>query len=190
MDGPNAATTFRTLEKIMKYVCLLRGINVGGKNKLAMSSLVALFESMGFTNVLSYINSGNIIFQADTPPSEQAIQTHIQQSFGITIAVLVLSANQIISIAEAIPEGWVNDEHQKTDVLYLFHDIDDANMTMKIGYNMAIETALYVPGAVVWNIARQYQSRSGLKKMISTPLYDKVTIRNVTTARRLADLCR
>ena len=45
------------------YVALLRGINVGGKNKIAMAELKSLFSSLGFEDVLTYIQSGNVVFQ-------------------------------------------------------------------------------------------------------------------------------
>lgn len=174
----------------MKYVCLLRGINVGGNNKITMSSLVELFTSMGFTDVVSYINSGNIIFSSVKTPSAAQIRIQLKKAFGLDIPTLVLSGNQVIHIADSIPEGWLNDEHQKTDVLYLFDEIDDANIIMKIGYDMSIETAFYVSGAVLWNVERRYQSRSGLRKLVGSPLYAQLTVRNINTARRLADLCR
>ena len=50
----------------MKYIALLRGINVGGKNKVEMPRLKTLFESLGYTDVHTYINSGNIIFTANS----------------------------------------------------------------------------------------------------------------------------
>lgn len=50
----------------MIYVALLRGINVGGNNKVEMKKLKATFERLGFTNVVTYINSGNIIFEEST----------------------------------------------------------------------------------------------------------------------------
>ncbi|NLL75142.1 MAG: DUF1697 domain-containing protein, partial [Erysipelothrix sp.] len=49
----------------MKYVALLRGINVGGKNKVDMKELKALFIDLGYTEVQTYINSGNVIFDTN-----------------------------------------------------------------------------------------------------------------------------
>lgn len=49
----------------MKYVLLLRGINVGGKNKVSMAELKDLISQLGYENVITYINSGNIIFDAN-----------------------------------------------------------------------------------------------------------------------------
>ena len=54
----------------MKYIALLRGVNVGGKNKVAMGDLRVCFESLGFENVTTYINSGNVVF--DSPQKSTA----------------------------------------------------------------------------------------------------------------------
>ncbi|MDQ5963732.1 MAG: hypothetical protein QG629_815 [Patescibacteria group bacterium] len=174
----------------MKYVALLRGINVGGKHALSMSELKNHFESIGLANVATYKNSGNIIFESDTIRTSNQVQKEISEVAGFTVPTVVLTANQIIRIAAAIPDGWQNDTQQKSDVLYLFPEVDDANSVLKLGYNSDFETALYVPGAVLWNVNRTAQSRSGLKKLLATPLYKKVTIRNVNTARALANLVR
>lgn len=174
----------------MKYVCLLRGINVGGNNSVPMLELKKTFESMGFSDVTTYLNSGNVIFASDVTPDARDIQKWLQKVFSLDIPVLIFSADQIIRIAEAIPDGWHNDAMQKTDVVYLFSDLDNANFPMKIGYNADIETAVYVPGAVLWNVSRKNQSRSSLLKMVGTDLYLRVTIRNCNTARKLAELVR
>lgn len=174
----------------MKYVCLLRGINVGGKNKVSMSELKGFFEDLGFEKVATYINSGNIVFEATTIPVVDAIQKKLRDTLGYDITVVLLSANEMVRVADAIPEGWQNDTLQKTDVLFPVPEADDVNMVMKIGYNPDIETALYVPRAVIWNVERKYQTRSSLHKIIATKLYQQVTIRNVNTVRKLSELVK
>ena len=102
--------------------------------------------------------------------------------------MLVLEANTICRIAESIPESWKNDSDQKSDVCYLFPEIDDATIVMKVGCNSDIETGLYVPGALLWNIERKFYSRGSLPKIVGSPTYRYMTIRNVNTARKLAEL--
>lgn len=60
----------------MVYVCLLRGINVGGNNKVSMKELKVLMESHGFFNVETYINSGNIIFESDSDIHDIELKIH------------------------------------------------------------------------------------------------------------------
>ena len=69
----------------MKYIALLRGINVGGKNRVPMKELQKCFLDAGFTGVQTYINSGNVLFEAEIESDEKTLQkvcqTIIQTSF-------------------------------------------------------------------------------------------------------------
>lgn len=172
----------------MKYVCLLRGINVGGKNKIDMPGLKSVFEAAGFGAVQTYINSGNIIFESSQVPKNKEIEAAIFSRYKLEVPVLVIDAETVQQIAEAIPVGWQNDDHQKSDVAYLFKEVDDANIVMKIAHNPDIETAVYEKGALLFNIDRRHVARSSLKRIVGTPLYQKMTIRNINTARKLAEL--
>ena len=81
----------------MKMVALLRGINVGGKRKLPMPKLIALAKSSGFTEVKSYINSGNIVFAVSKIKPEQVgprLEKAIEKEFGFKVDVIVRTASQ------------------------------------------------------------------------------------------------
>ena len=85
----------------MKYVALLRGINVGGNNKIAMAVLKASFESAGFTDVSTYINSGNVLFETKTADTEKIaaeIEALISSQFLLEIPVVVRTAESIQTI--------------------------------------------------------------------------------------------
>lgn len=172
----------------MKYVCLLRGINVGGNHRVEMSRLKAVFESMAFTNVVTYINSGNIVFESTVKPGVDKLGKTLEAEFGFTIPILVIDENIVKAVADAIPAGWTNDTQQKSDVVYLFSDIDSPELVTRVGYRPEYETILYVPGALLCNVSRKNQTRSSLLRVVGTPLYKLMTIRNVNTARKLAQL--
>lgn len=178
----------------MKYVALLRGVNVGGNHRVPKAQFQAVLESLGFYDVVIYINSGNAIFVADIPPTRHEVQTALEAQFGFEIPTLVLSAEKIRAIAEAIPADWTNDppkpdkSGQKSDVLYLFDEANTPEVLQKLGYRPEIETMLYVDGAVLANVTRLNQSRYSLLKTVGTPLYKQMTVRNILTARKLAQL--
>ncbi len=153
-----------------------------------MDQLAALFEALGFCDVKTYLSTGNVLFTATARPNAADIQKRIAAEFGFEIPVLLLDADTVCRVAEAIPDGWCNDAYQKSDVCYLFPEVDDAAIVMRVGCNSDIETGLYVPGAFLWNIERKHYSRGSLPKIIGTPLYRAMTIRSVKTARRLAAL--
>lgn len=80
-----------------KYISLLRGINVGGKNKIRMSDLKALYENMGFLDIKTYIQSGNVIFSypcKDKEALSENIQKEIIKKFGIQSIVLIKTKNE------------------------------------------------------------------------------------------------
>ena len=85
----------------MKYVAFLRGINVGGKNKIKMETLRGVFAALGFENVKTYINSGNVIFEtaetADKTPAAE-IETAIEKEFALKIKVIVRTIDEIKTV--------------------------------------------------------------------------------------------
>src|SRR5690554_2380025 len=108
---------------MMKFVCLLRGINVGGKNKVDMKKLKTVMEQNGFKNALTYINSGNIIFESD----HQHILNHqdhihdlILKTFQVDSKTLVITKDDFIQITEHIPKHYKNDHEFKSDVLFYY----------------------------------------------------------------------
>jgi uncharacterized protein (DUF1697 family) len=175
----------------MVYVALLRGINVGGKNRVGMPRLKAVFEQLGFTNIKTYINSGNIIFSTDKHEVHQlagVIEPAIEQEFGFYVPVVVRDAKNIRQLTQKIPEAWVNGNDMKTDVLFLWQDYDTPETLNNLSIKPELEDVVYLPGAIVWRVDRVNASKSGLLKIMGTPLYKHVTIRNINTLRKLASL--
>lgn len=83
---------------MIKYIAILRGINVGGNRKILMTDLKALFENMGFQNVQTYIQSGNVLFQTmeiSTASVETSIANEILKNFGFQIPVIILSSSNL-----------------------------------------------------------------------------------------------
>lgn len=180
----------------MRYVVLLRGVNVGGHRRMSKDDFKIVLESLGFYDVTIYINSGNAVFSADQAVDDKTIQSALENHFDFAIPTLVLSGEKIIEIAQAIPDDWTNDplkpdkSGQKSDVLYLFDSINSPDILEKIGYNPAIETMIYLDGAVLTTISRANQMRGSLQKLIATKLYSQMTVRNINTAKKLAELIK
>jgi uncharacterized protein (DUF1697 family) len=175
----------------MKYVALLRGINVGGTNKVRMADLKAIFAAAGMTGVSTYINSGNVLFSTGVVDREQLVRRlarSVRRSSGLAIDVQLRDASELAAIAEAIPAEWRNDDSMKCDVVFLQPDVDRPDILEELAPRPGVEDALYVPGAVIWRVDRKDATRSRLTRMVSTPLYSRVTVRNCTTTRRLLEL--
>lgn len=177
-----------------RYVALLRGVNVGGNHRVPNGEFKALLESLGFMNVVTYINSGNAVFDSRTEPNSERVQLALEKRFGFAIPTLVLSGEKVKAIAAAIPASWTNDSPRpdksghKSDVLYLFDAVNTPDILQRLGHKPDIETMLYVDGAVLANISRANQSKGSLQKLIGTKPYSQVTVRNIATAKKLAEL--
>ncbi len=87
---------------MQKYVALLRGVNVGGRNKIPMQSLKEICAAMGWQNVQSYLQSGNLIFEAQNPDAN-LLSIKIQTQFGFKPKIMILSKSEFIQIAQACP---------------------------------------------------------------------------------------
>jgi len=178
----------------MKYVALLRGINVGGNHPVPKAQFKMVLEDLGFEDVVIYINSGNAVFSSSKEPNAADVQAALEAHFGFEIPTLILSGEKIRAIAAAIPPDWTNDapkpdkSGQKSDVLYLFDDVNSPDILEKLGHKPEIQTMIYLDGAVLANITRANQSKYSLLRIMGTPLYRQMTIRNITTAKKLAEL--
>lgn len=163
---------------------------MGGKARVEMSKLKKCFEQLGFDDVSTYINSGNVIFSSDL--SEAQLITTIQKSLAATfkfdLRVVVRSFDQIKKVVDTVPSRWTNDYQQKTDVMFLWPEIDKPNIVRSVAHKPEIENILYVAGALVWNIGRRNVTRGGGVKLIKTDLYKHMTVRNINTVRKLYTL--
>jgi uncharacterized protein (DUF1697 family) len=174
----------------MMYLALLRGINVGGKNKVEMSRLKTVFESIGATEVRTYINSGNVIFVHDGTPTRlsAAIEKAIGAEFGFEVRIVLRTVDEVMSLTKAIPAAWKEDTSMRCNVMFLWDDVDDPSVLDHLTIKDGIDDVKYVPGTIVWRVDRDVVTRSGMMRLVSDDLYKRMTIRNVNTVRKLADL--
>ncbi len=174
----------------MRYVALLRGINAGGNRRVEMSRLKALFHDLGLEDISTYINSGNAIFSSGKSQGylRKMIELSLLKEFGFEVQTLVKTLGDIRKIADSIPSSWKNDLVQKTDVAYLFPEIDKKDVIDDLPVRREFIDIRYAKGALLWNIRREHYNKSHINKIISHPHYKLMTVRNVNTARYLAAL--
>lgn len=172
----------------MRYVALLRGINVGGNHTVAMKKLVQVYEDCGCTEVSTYINSGNVLFSATGARAAIAkkVEAACTRAFGFTIPTLLIPHADMQRIAKAILTAWTNDENHKSDVLFLFPEADKKGIEKELPWKLECLETKYVPGALMYRVSRDNQNKSQIAKIVAHPLYKQMTIRNVNTVRVLA----
>jgi uncharacterized protein (DUF1697 family) len=173
------------------HVALLRGINVGGNNTVEMSKLKKIFMSLGYENVSTHINTGNIIFttkEKDTKVIVDTVEKALKKNFKFAIRCVVRNSKNIEKVCKAIPKEWGNDTEQKTDVLFLWEAFDTKKSLNLIVQNKTVGTLKYVAGAIVWNVKRRDYKKSGMNKFIGSEVYKHMTARNVNTVRKLREM--
>jgi uncharacterized protein (DUF1697 family) len=175
----------------MKYVLLLRGINVGKSVKVSMKDLKLWLGKIGLKNVTTYLNSGNALFDSDLGAIEltKNISALIRKKCKFEVPVLVRSSIDIKKIAKSIPKDRQNDETQRTYIAYLFDEAADESIISLLPMEKEYVRLYYKNKAIVWNIKREYYNKSQITKLASHSVYKYMTTRNVNTARKLAELC-
>ncbi len=178
-------------EVVLKYVALLRGINVGKGPRVPMKTLKGLLEGLGFGNVVTYLNSGNVVFDSGMSAAEltQLIGDELERAFGEKIPTLVKTSAEMIAIADSIPSEWGSNETEQTYVAYLFSDVATPSLVSELPIKRQFMSIFYAHGAIVWNIKRENYNRSQITKIAGHSSYARMTTRNVNTARKLAELC-
>lgn len=171
------------------YIALLRGINVGGNAKISMPLLKQTFQRLGFEHVSTYINSGNVVFRSALGDHQQVasmITEAIHADFTLDVPVLVRSEEQLTLVVEALPETWQNNADQKTDILFLWDEVDTPESVIELEAVEGVDELRYVPGAIIWHIERKDYAQSTMQQFIRTKVYKKMTARNCNTVRKLA----
>ncbi len=177
------------------YVVLIRGINVGGKNKMPMAGLRKCLEELGFSNVSTFIASGNVILQSNK--RAKAVQTQIEKVLPETfklddelIKVLVLTANQLQAIIDNKPKGFGEQpEKYHSDAIFLM-GIDSAQAMPVFNPREGVDKVWPGDGVIYSQRLSSQRTKSRLSKIMGTPFYKSMTIRNWNTTTKLLDILK
>ena len=175
------------------FVALLRGVNVGGNNMISMSSLKKSFETLGFSDVATYINSGNIIFkstEADARKLETKIEKMLEKDYQLGSKVVLRSLSEMEKLVQSLPRNWTGDSGRRYNVIFLRHTIDSENILAELEVKKDIEEVVYRPGALLWSAQVSEITRTNMIKLSSRKMYQDMTIRNLNTTRKLYELMR
>jgi uncharacterized protein (DUF1697 family) len=175
------------------FVALLRGVNVGGNNMISMSALKKSFEAIGFTHVSTYINSGNIIFNAkddDARKLERQIERMLAKDYQLDSKVVVRSLSEMEKLVQGLPRNWDGDSNWRYNVIFLRHTIDSEEILAELPANDEIEEVVYRPGTVLWSAHVDRISKSKMVKLSSRKIFQDMTVRNLNTTKKLYELMK
>ena len=176
----------------MIYIALLRGINVGGNNIIKMEHLRQVFTNMGFTDVKTYIQSGNVVFKTsdgDKSNLTQNIESQLQKNFSAEIKTLILSSNELAEIVAAAPEKFgLEAEKFRYDVWFLLPETTIDDVVPNVRLREDVDFLHAGKNAVYTARLSEKMGKSYLSKIIQTSVYKKITIRNWNTATKLLEM--
>ena len=177
------------------YVILLRGINVGGKNKVPMAGLKKCLEEQGFSDVTTYIASGNVILKSNKRANDlkNQIEGVLPENFKLDdgfIKVLVLTHNQLKAIIDNKPKGFGEQpEKYHSDAIFLM-GIDAAQAMSAFKPREGVDRVWAGNGVIYSQRLSSQRTKSRLSKIMETPLYKSMTIRNWNTTTKLLEILR
>lgn len=176
----------------MKYIALLRGINVGGKTLIKMADLQLCIEELGYKKVKTYINSGNVIFESDERDEQtlaHEIEKAVNDSTKLDVRVVVISEDTYTKIIKNVPEGWGERKGWKYNTLFLIPPYDIKKILEDIGeLKPDIEVVVAGQGVIYQALLFEKFGRTSSGKLASRPSYKQMTIRNWNTTRKLLEL--
>ena len=176
----------------MEYVALLRGINVGGTNKVVMSELREQVAGVGYTNVRTYINSGNLLFEtaadASREDAAQTVEDILARHYDFPIRLALLMAQEYLAQLEELPDWW-HGEVARRDALFYTRGLDRDHVRERIeAMELGDEAVHFGEHAVFWG---KFDEKSFLKtayhkRLLREDFYRQVTIRSGSTVEKIA----
>ena len=174
-----------------RYVVFLRGINISSKNKISMPLLKAELENAGFSDVLTYLNSGNILLSAENGDIRKQIGKIIKDRFDLEIPVYVIEAEKLQELLSHAPAWWNSGEKGNYDNLIFILSKDRPEEICKlIGEpSDGLEKIQVYDKVIFWTFDRQrYQKCNWWKKTASNGIAEKLTIRTANTVLKLSGI--
>ena len=178
----------------MEYVALLRGINVGGNNKVVMSELRAQIAAAGFGHVRTYINSGNLLFEAEDQASHediaQAVEDILARHYDFPIRLALLTAQDYLAQLDELPDWW-HGEVARRDALFYTRGLDRHHVRERIeAMELGDEAVHFGEHAVFWGKLdeKSFLKTAYHKRLLREDFYRQVTIRSGSTVEKIAAL--
>lgn len=174
----------------MEYIAFLRGINISGKNKIAMSELKKLFEKLAFSKVSTYLNSGNVRFvsnESETLIIRNKIENAIFETYGMEIPVYVECVEELKTILKEAPVWWgTEDKNQYDNLIFVLSENTPHDIAYEIGaVSEGLEQIEVKEKVIFWTFDKaMYQKCNWWKKTATAGIAEKLTIRTANTVKK------
>jgi uncharacterized protein (DUF1697 family) len=175
------------------YISMLRGINVSGQKKILMPDLKKVYEQLGFSKVITHIQSGNVIFSADknlpTGVLSALIKEAILEKFGFKVPVIIRTVSEIEAVISANPfvaEAGIN--WKKLYVTFLDEEPQSTDIEKIRPFNSLPDKFHFNRREIYLNCASGYGTTKLSNTFFENKLKVKATTRNWNTVNKLLEL--
>lgn len=173
-------------------MALLRGINIGGNNIVRMADLKDCFAAAGFTDVVTYINSGNVLFRAprmSLPKLTEKIEQTLHKRLALPLKVVVATFEEVKEAVERAPKGFgVKPDKYRYDVIFLKSPLTVRQAISGIPFKPGVDQVTAGRQVIYFSRLIAKASQSKLSRVIALPIYKSMTIRNWNTTSKLYKL--
>ncbi len=175
----------------MRYNIFLRGINISGKNKIAMPELKHRLEEYDFKEVTTYLNSGNITLSSDIDDKNnitEIIENIIEKEFNLEIPVVVMLQEELNDMLNNAPEWWGTEDKEIYDnLIFILPPTTAEEVFSVIGEpKKDLEKVQIYKNVIFWSfIRKEYQKTNWWSKTAGAEVGMKLTIRTANTLRKV-----
>ena len=178
----------------MKYIALLRGINISSKNKIDMKELKKEIENLDFSEVITYLNSGNVIFKSNIEDKgiiANNIHLMIKNKFNLDIPIFIITMQELEEILEHSPEWWgKNDKEIYNNIIFVIPPTTFKEVFETIGSPNEYEKIQEYKNNIFWSFdLKNYRKSNWWSKTASTEISNSITIRTANTMRKILEIC-
>lgn len=172
-----------------RYLALLRGINVGGSNVIPMAELRDCFAELGAKDVATYIQSGNVLFDGGRRSAtawERRLEAGLSARFGYAATVVLRSHAELSRVVSGAPRGFGKQPDRfRYDVLFLKEPPSAADALLQVKAKPGVDVAIAGDGVLYFSRLIAKATQSQLSKLVGSPIYQRMTIRNFRTTTAL-----
>jgi uncharacterized protein (DUF1697 family) len=176
----------------IRYLALLRGINVGGNNIIKMVDLKKCFESMRFSDVTTYIQSGNIIFKSEEKDKiklTDKIEKALSKTFNYNAKAVIISYKELKDAVKNAPPDFGNDSSKyRYDFIFVKEPLTPKTAMESVKIKEGVDNAYEGKKVLYFSRLIEKATQSYLNKVITLPIYKSMTIRNWNTTTKLLAL--
>jgi uncharacterized protein (DUF1697 family) len=175
----------------MKYVALLRGINVGGKNIIKMADLKKAVEKCGFTNVITYIQSGNVLFESDQKNIHEIVkklEAALLKDFAYESRIIVRTHEQLKKTLAEVPPEWRTNRDLSCYLAFIAEPFSALELAPQVELRDSYDFLKAGEGVLYMTTLSSGLTKSKFTKLNTKVFYKEISIRNYNTVQKLLGL--